>query len=198
MTPKVRITTAEEIRAASTQELLEAFFGPKVGQDLVERVGRLRALFTGLPATVAHRKLLIAAELAARALLDEIVGEPMSSPASVQEYLIRHFQGCSSEVFSTIWLDNRHRVLTIEDVFHGTIDNTTVYPREIARRGIAHNAAALILAHNHPSGVAEPSEADRLITRRIRDCLELLDIRLLDHFVIGGNTATSLASRGLL
>ena len=89
-------------------------------------------------------------------------------------------------------------MLAFDELFQGTIDNTTVYPREVVRQALRRNAAAVILAHNHPSGVAEPSEADQLITRRIRGALELIDVRLLDHFVVGDGTCTSLASRGLL
>ena len=198
MTPKVRMKTAEEIRSVSTHDLLGAFFGRRSETILASRGGRLRRLFTEFPLNATHRRLLVAAELSRRAVLEEIIGQTLQSPADVQAYLLQHFQSCCSEVFAAIWLDNRHRVLSIEDIFHGTIDNTTVYPREIVRRGMAHNAAACILAHNHPSGVAEPSEADRLITRRVRDGLELVDVRLLDHFVVGANTAVSLASRGLL
>jgi DNA repair protein RadC len=101
-------------------------------------------------------------------------------------------------VFCCIYLDNRHRVLGFEELFRGTIDGTSVYPREVVREALDVNAAAVILAHNHPSGVAEPSQADERITRRIRSALELVDIRLLDHLVIGDGSATSLAARGLI
>jgi DNA repair protein RadC len=102
------------------------------------------------------------------------------------------------EVFGCIFLDNRHRVLGFDELFRGTIDNTTVYPREVVRQALHRNAAAVILAHNHPSGVPEPSDADRLITRRIRDALDLVDVRLLDHVVVGDGACVSLAGRGLL
>lgn len=102
------------------------------------------------------------------------------------------------EVFAVIFLDNRHRLIEYRELFRGTVDNTTVYPREIAKEALARNAAAVILAHDHPSGVPEPSDADRLITRRVRDALELLDVRVLDHLVVGGDEIVSLASRGLL
>ena len=95
-------------------------------------------------------------------------------------------------------MDNRHRVLAFDELFRGTIDAAAVYPREIVKQALARNAAAVILAHNHPSGIAEPSQSDQLITRRIRDALELVDVRLLDHFVIGDNACVSLASRGML
>jgi DNA repair protein RadC len=101
-------------------------------------------------------------------------------------------------VFCCLFLDNRHRVLAFDELFRGTIDAAAVYPREVVKQALGRNAAAVILAHNHPSGVAEPSQSDQLITRRIRDALELVDIRLLDHFVIGDNSCISLASRGML
>lgn len=127
-----------------------------------------------------------------------LVGKAIASPAESQAYLSTALAGRDSEVFAVLFLDNRHRVIAFEEMFHGTVDNTTVYPREVAKRALTLNAAAVILAHNHPSGVPEPSDADRLITRRLRDALELIDVRLLDHFVIGHGSVVSLASRGML
>lgn len=94
--------------------------------------------------------------------------------------------------------DNRHRVIAFEELFHGTLDGASVHPREVLRKALAHNAAALIFAHNHPSGVAEPSDADRRLTRRLKDALALVDIRVLDHFVVGDGNAESFAERGFL
>lgn len=125
-------------------------------------------------------------------------GRAIRSPADSREFLLARLRDRPQEVFCCLFLDNRHRVLAFEELFQGTIDNTTVYPREVVRQVLRRNAAAVILAHNHPSGVAEPSEADQLITRRIRGALELIDVRLLDHFVIGDGVCTSLASRGML
>ena len=102
------------------------------------------------------------------------------------------------ELFCCLFLDNRHRVLSFNELFRGTIDGTSVYPREVVKEALAVNAAAVILAHNHPSGVAEPSQADERITRRLKSALELVDIRLLDHLIIGDGRTTSLASRGLI
>ena len=102
------------------------------------------------------------------------------------------------ELFCCLYLDNRHRVLRFDEMFRGTIDGTSVYPREVVKEALATNAAAVILAHNHPSGVAEPSQADERITRRLKSALELVDIRLLDHLIIGDGCSTSMASRGLL
>ncbi len=127
-----------------------------------------------------------------------VPGRSIGSPADSREFLLARLRDRPHEVFCCLFLDNRHRVLAFEELFRGTLDNTTVYPREVVKQALAHNAGAVILAHNHPSGVAEPSEADQLITRRIRAALELVDIRLLDHFVVGDGLCVSLAGRGLL
>jgi DNA repair protein RadC len=107
-------------------------------------------------------------------------------------------QHLDHELFCCLYLDNRHRVLKFDELFRGTIDGTSVYPREVVKEALLVNAAAVILAHNHPSGVAEPSQADERITRRLKSALDLVDIRLLDHLIVGEGRATSLASRGLL
>ena len=125
-------------------------------------------------------------------------GRAIAAPTDSQDFLLARLRDRSYEVFCCIFLDNRHRVLAFEELFRGTIDNTTVYPREVVRQALHRNAAAVILAHNHPSGIPEPSDADRLITRRVRDALELIDVRLLDHLVIGDGSCVSLASRGML
>ncbi len=143
--------------------------------------------------------LLAARECCCRYLQEKMTpGKAIRSPGDSREFLIARLRDRPHEVFCCLFLDNRHRVLAFEELFQGTIDNTTVYPREVVRQALRRNAAAVILAHNHPSGVAEPSEADQLITRRIRSALELIDVRLLDHFVVGDGICTSLAGRGLL
>ena len=136
-------------------------------------------------------------ELGRRYLEAELrTGEPLSDPAASARYLKSRLGGYPYEVFACLFLDNRHRVIEFEELFRGSIDGASVHPREVVRRCLAHNAAAIIVAHNHPSGVAEPSAADRAITQRLREALELIDVRLLDHFVIGSGTPTSLAQRG--
>jgi DNA repair protein RadC len=102
------------------------------------------------------------------------------------------------EVFTLIYLDKRHRVIACQDLFRGTIDGASVYPREVVKEALKHNAAAVILAHNHPSGVAEPSQADEMITQRVKEALALVDIRVLDHVIVAGGDTTSFAERGLL
>ena len=138
-------------------------------------------------------------EIGARYLQERMLpGSSIQSPGDSQQYLIARLRDRPQEVFCALFLDNQHRVLSFEELFQGTIDATTVYPREILRRALTRNAAAVILAHNHPSGVAEPSAADQNITRRVRDALELIDVRLLDHFVVGDGSCVSLAARGML
>lgn len=127
-----------------------------------------------------------------------MVGKAITSPAQSADMLTTAYGAATSEQFGAVFLDNRHRVIAHKVLFCGTIDSTTVYPREVVKTALGLNAAAVILFHNHPSGVPEPSEADRLITLRIRDALNLVDVRLLDHFVIGGQQSVSLAARGLL
>lgn len=121
----------------------------------------------------------------------------LSDPEAVRRYLSARLRDLPYETFACVFLDNRHRVIKYEEMFRGTIDGASVYPREVVRRSLYHNAAALILAHNHPSGVAEPSQADERITQRLKDALHLIDVRVLDHFVIGDHIV-SFAERGLL
>ena len=125
-------------------------------------------------------------------------GNVLASPSDTRDYLKARLRGYSYEVFSCLFLDNRHRVIEYEELFRGTIDGASVHPREVVRRALQHNAAALILAHNHPSGVAEPSQADARITRRLKEALSLVDVRLLDHFIIGDGEPKSFAECGLL
>ncbi len=124
-------------------------------------------------------------------------GEEITSASAVKDYLKSKLRDYQHEVFACLFLDNRHRIIKYEEMFTGTIDGASVYPREVVKRALSHNAAALILAHNHPSGVAEPSDSDKRITQRLKDALALIDVRILDHFVIG-DEVVSFAERGLL
>jgi len=126
------------------------------------------------------------------------VGEPLRSPADTEAYLLARLCHLGHELFCCLYLDNRHRVLAFHELFRGTIDGTSVYPREVVKEALHINAAAVIVAHNHPSGVAEPSQADERITQRLKAALALVDIRLLDHLVVGDTEAVSLAARGLV
>ncbi|MEP7043818.1 MAG: DNA repair protein RadC [Dokdonella sp.] len=196
----------------SDAELLAVFLGSgrrgqsavDLGRSLLTGAGGLKPLLDaseGRPGVgaVAWCRLCAGLELGKRYLDAELrEGETLTDPAASARYLKSRLAGYPYEVFGCLFLDNRHRVITFEELFRGSIDGASVHPREVVRRCLAHNAAAVILAHNHPSGVAEPSAADRAITRRLREALDLIDVRLLDHFVIGDGAPTSLAQRGWL
>ena len=122
----------------------------------------------------------------------------LTSPGDTRNFLKARLRAYPHEVFACLFLDNRHRVICFEELFTGTIDGASVHPREVVRRALYHNAAALIFAHNHPSGVAEPSHSDRQITQRLKDALGLIDVRVLDHIVVGDAEVVSFAERGLL
>ncbi len=124
--------------------------------------------------------------------------DALSSPADTRNYLRSRLRSYPHEVFACLFLDNRHRVISFDELFTGTIDSASVHPREVVRRALKHNAAAVILAHNHPSGIAEPSRSDEAITRRLTEALALIDVRVLDHIVIGDAETVSFAERGLL
>lgn len=125
-------------------------------------------------------------------------GDPLESVAATRRYLTARLRHEPHEVFACLFLDNRHRVIVFEELFRGTIDGASVHPRQVVKRAMYHNAAAVILAHNHPSGIAEPSRADEQITQRLKDILAGVDVRLLDHFIIGDGHIISLAEQGLL
>jgi len=124
-------------------------------------------------------------------------GEAITNPKLVHQYLISRLRDYPYEVFSCLFLDNRHRIIQYEELFKGTIDGASVHPREVVRKAIEHNAAAIILAHNHPSGVSEPSQADMRITQKLTDALALIDVRVLDHFIVG-DEVTSFVEQGLI
>lgn len=125
-------------------------------------------------------------------------GNALTSPETTRAYLSAQLRGYSYEVFACLFLDNQHHVIQLEELFKGTIDGAAVYPREVARKALHHNAAAVIFAHNHPSGIAEPSQADRQITEKLKQALALFDIRVLDHFIIGDGMPYSFAEHGLI
>ncbi|OWY39917.1 hypothetical protein CEK28_04010 [Xenophilus sp. AP218F] len=146
-----------------------------------------------------YAQLMACKELARRALFEEMQqGDALSSPQQVRDYLRLSIGLREVEVFVAIFLTAQNRVIVVEELFRGTLTETRVYPREILRRALQRNAAAIIVAHNHPSGVAEPSAADRALTDTLKAALELVDIKLLDHFVVTGRHAESFAERGWL
>jgi DNA repair protein RadC len=140
-----------------------------------------------------------AMELARRALQEQLAKSAvLTSPGAVRDYLRLKLAGRKEEAFICIWLDAQHRAIDIEEAFSGTLTQTSVYPREIVKKALARNAAAVIFAHNHPSGVAQPSRSDELLTRNLREALALVEVKVLDHFVVAGHQAISFAERGLL
>lgn len=212
--PRERLLT-HGANALSDAELLAIVLGHgTAGRDAVSlardmltsagSLGRLLAEPDRLPRVVgigpAKRSRLIAAlELARRSLGEDMTDLPsLNNPLDSAAYLRSRLRHLSHEVFACLFLDTRNRVLGYEELFRGTIDGAAVYPREVVRACLRHHASAVILAHNHPSGVAEPSRADRDITRTLIDALRLMDIRVLDHLVIGHGEPVSMASRGLL
>jgi DNA repair protein RadC len=138
-------------------------------------------------------------EMARRTLAEDMqAGDALASPHAVRDYLRLILRNKQYEVFCCVFLDAQNRVIAVEELFRGTLTQTSVYPREIIKRALAHNAAALILAHNHPSGVAEPSQADHSLTRRLADALALVDVRVLDHFIVAGASLLSFMESGHL
>ena len=159
--------------------------------------GRLATISGIGPARSALLKAAV--ELATRYLEERVRrADALTSPAHTSQFLYARLRSRPHEVFACLFLDNRHRVISFEEMFRGTIDGASVYPREVVKRALELNAAALIAAHNHPSGVAEPSHSDHAITGKLRDALALVDVRLLDHFVIGDGEVVSFAERGWL
>lgn len=163
--------------------------------------GIVAAKLTGIrglgPAKAAH--LAAAVELARRMVREELAaGAALTSPGAVRDYLRLSIGTKAHEVFVCLWLDAQHRVIHVEEAFRGTLTQTSVYPREIVKKALQVNAAAVIFAHNHPSGAAQPSQADELLTRNLKEALALIEVKVLDHFVVAGNQAISFAERGLV
>ena len=179
-----------------------------VARSLLSEFEGLRGLFAAEQARLCaapglgpakYAELQAVLEMARRHLGETLQrAAPRTDPAGTRRYLIAQLRDRSHEVFCCLYLDNRHRVIAFEELFQGTLDGASVHPREVLRKVLAHNAAAVIFAHNHPSGVAEPSDADRRLTQRLKDALALVDVRVLDHFVVGDGEAASFAERGLL
>jgi DNA repair protein RadC len=177
----------------------------ELGRELLERfkgvAGILGADLNGVkglgPAKRAQFEAAL--ELARRSLKDELrSASALTSPGAVRDYLRLAIADREHEVFVCLWLDAQHRVLRFEELFRGTLTQTSVYPREIVKAGLRANAAAVIFAHNHPSGAAQPSQADELLTRNLKDALSLVDVKVLDHFIVAAHQTLSFAERGLL
>ncbi len=202
--------------ALSDAELLAIFIGcgargqsaVDLGRQLLGEAGGLRSLLDRPASALARMRgigparacaLAAALELGTRHLGEQLQrGEALADPAQAGAYFSRKLRALPHEVFACLFLDTRHRVVAYEELFRGTIDGSEVHPREVARRCLAHNAAAVIFGHNHPSGNPEPSAADRAVTARLKQALGLVEVRVLDHFIVGDGQATSMAQRGWL
>jgi DNA repair protein RadC len=208
---------AKGAQALSDAELLALLLGSSslrgvnvvdLSRDLLSRHRSLRELLSvehgvtlqerGLGAA-GYCRLQASLELARRYYAEEMQSGPLlDSPAATHRFLISRLRDQPHELFCCLHLDNRHRLIAFDELFQGTIDGASVHPRVVVKQALRRNAAAIILAHNHPSGVAEPSQADELITRRLREALALVDIRVLDHCIVADNICLSFAERGLL
>lgn len=207
---------AKGAEALSDAELLAIFLRVGVtgksavdlARDLLGKFGSLNGIFSASreSLTAVHgmgdsKYVQVQAifEMAQRALQEDMQQrDALTSPQAVRDYLCLKLGNLMREVFVVLFLDAQNRVLAQEELFAGTLTQTSVYPREVVKRALYHNAAAVIFAHNHPSGVAEPSRADQMLTSSLKQALGLVDVRVLDHFVIAGNVAVSFAERGLL
>ena len=177
------------------QELLDAFGGVAgllhTGADALKRVKGLG------PAKRAE--IVAVLELARRALREQLKGKPLfDTPQAVRDYLQLQLGSRPHEIFAVLFLDSQHRLLALEEMFRGTLTQTSVYPREVVVRALAHNAASVVLAHNHPSGSTQPSRADASITQTLKAALGLVDVQVLDHFVVTSTQTVSMAQLGLL
>jgi DNA repair protein RadC len=202
--------------ALSEAELLAIFLrtgiagtsAVELGRELIRRFGSLQCLFAATLDEVStirglgpakYVQLQAVVEMARRALSEQI-GErdALSSPRAVRDFLQLTLGGRAHEVFVALFLDAQNRLLGSEELFRGTLSQTSVYPREVVKTALRYNAAAVIFAHNHPSGVAEPSRADELLTQTLKQALSLVEIKTLDHFIVAGTRTVSFAERGLL
>jgi DNA repair protein RadC len=180
----------------------------ELGRDLIGICGGLNGLLSADRTTLGRVRGLGSAKLAQLAAVLELArrclseqlrsGTPLTSPSAVRDYLRLVLAAREHEVFLALFADAQHRVLCAEELFRGTLTQTSVYPREVVKAALRVNAAAVIFAHNHPSGVAQPSQADELLTRTLKDALALVDVRVLDHFIVAGHQTLSFAERGLL
>lgn len=213
--PRERLLT-QGAAALSDAELLAIFLRVGVtGRSALDLAGDLLSQFKGINALFAasaadftrikglgqakYVQLIAAHELARRALVEQLQREELlNSPARVRDYLKLHIGHLPHEVFMALFLDAQNRLIAVEELFRGTLTQTSVYPREVVKRSLHHNAAAVVFAHNHPSGVAEPSQADELLTRALTQALQLVDVRVLDHLIVGHGCTTSFAERGLI
>lgn len=179
-----------------------------LARDLLNRFSSLTAMFAASQedfcslhgmGQAKYVQMQAVLEMSRRALKEEMhAGDALNSPRAVREYLQLLLRGREQEIFMVIFLDAQHRVLAAEELFQGTLTQTSVYPREVVKRALFHNAAAVILAHNHPSGIADASQSDRMLTDALKQALALLEIRVLDHFIVAGSGYFSFAEHGMV
>jgi len=204
------------VEALSDAELLAIFLRVGVtgksavdlARDLLTQFGSLNGIFAAQLSELTqvhgigsskYVQLQAIFEMSRRALNEQMqVKDMLSSPKQVRDYLCLRLCNLTREVFVVLFLDAQNRVVTTEEMFSGTLTQTSVYPREVVKRALHHNAASVIFAHNHPSGIAQQSQADELITKQLKEALALVDVRVLDHFIVAGNTTLSFSERGLL
>ena len=177
-------------------ELLDGFGGlAGLLQAGLDDLGRIK----GLGGSAKRAELAAVLELARRAMAEQLKARAVfESPGAVAQYLQLHMAALPHEVFAALFLDTRHRLIAMEELFRGTLSQTSVYPREVVTRALHHGAAAVVLAHNHPSGSVEPSRADELLTRNLQAALALVDVRVLDHLIVAPGQSLSMAERGLI
>jgi DNA repair protein RadC len=191
----VKQSEAANYSRLSDIELLSKLIGAKQAQAVY--TGNLKSMFASKGQ--APEQLQVAREILTRWLHEEMQeGDALNSPQAVRDFLTLQFAGQEYESFITIFLDAQHRVIKASELFRGTLTQTSVYPREIVKASLKHNAAAVIFAHNHPSGATEPSQSDRMLTDALKQALALVDVRVLDHFVVAGNRTLSFAERGMI
>lgn len=186
------------VKHLNDRDLLAELIGPRAARKLYS--GSLLPLFDEeLPEVPEQRKLLVAKELVTRLMHEDIARDVvLGSPQNVRSFLQVCFFGRAHEAFMTLFLDAQNRLIEAEELFRGTLTQTSVYPREIVKRALRHNAAGVIFAHNHPSGVCEPSRADECLTQSLKQALALVDVKVLDHFIVAGTAVVSLAERGMV
>lgn len=182
----------------SDEQLLQKLIGVRQSRKLYR--GTLQPLFSPqIAGDQPPERCAVARELVKRWLAEQLRAEPaLNSPAAVRDYLRIYFDHREYESFVTLHLDAQNRLIVAEELFRGTLTQTSVYPREVVKCALQRNAAAVMFAHNHPSGVAEPSHADELLTQSLKQALALVDIKVLDHFIVAGASILSFAERGLL
>lgn len=187
----------DDVPYKSTMQLVSMLIGAKKARDLYN--GNLADLFQYPTSDVASQKLRAAKELIKRWMCEELETKTLfQSPHAIKDFLKIHFTGRDHESFVVLFLDCQHRLIKAEELFRGTLTQTSVYPREVVKAALLRNAASVVFAHNHPSGIATPSRADEALTQTLKAALSLVDVRVLDHFVVAPPNFISFAEAGLL